>query len=62
MVIANSSGEDSPLFLADLQARNGKIAQRLVDINSEFAQVCFKSIICLEKEDYIWKKKTIMPL
>ena len=52
MVTANSRGEVTPLFLADIQDKNGKIAPRLVDINSEFAQLCFKNMHYLEEEDY----------
>jgi 6-phosphofructokinase 1 len=52
MVTANSRGEVTPLFLADLQDAEGKIAPRLVDINSEFAQLCFKNMHYLESGDY----------
>ncbi|MCG2462413.1 6-phosphofructokinase [Flavobacteriaceae bacterium F89] len=52
MVTANSRGEVTPLFLADLQDKDGKIAPRLVDINSEFAQLCFKNMHYLENGDY----------
>ncbi len=52
IVTANSRGEVSPLFLSDLQDKDGKIAPRLVDINSEFAKLCFQNLHYLEEADY----------
>jgi 6-phosphofructokinase 1 len=52
IVTANSRGEVSPLFLTDLQDTDGKIAPRLVDINSEFARLCFQNLHFLEESDY----------
>ncbi|MBM1105762.1 6-phosphofructokinase [Aurantibacter crassamenti] len=52
IVMANSKGEVRPLYLKDLQDKDGKIAPRLVDINSEFAQLCFQNLHYLSEEDY----------
>ncbi len=52
IVTANSRGEVTPLFLTDLQDKDGKIAPRLVDIDSEFVQLCFQNLHYLEEADY----------
>lgn len=52
LVSANSRGEITPLYLADLQDENGKIQPRLVDINSEFSKLCFQNLHYLEASDY----------
>ncbi|MGB6153387.1 MAG: 6-phosphofructokinase [Pricia sp.] len=52
IVTANSRGEITPLFLTELQDKDGKIAPRLVDINSEFARLCFQNLHYLEEADY----------
>jgi len=52
IVTANSRGEVTPLFLTDLQDEDGKIAPRLVDIDSEFAKLCFQNLHYLEEADY----------
>ncbi|QWX85667.1 6-phosphofructokinase [Cellulophaga sp. HaHaR_3_176] len=52
IVTANSKGEITPLFLSDLKGEDGKIAPRLVDVNSEFAQLCFQNLHYLQEEDY----------
>lgn len=52
IVTANSRGEVTPLFLTDLQDKDGKIPPRLVDINSEFARLCFQNLYYLEEADY----------
>ena len=52
IVTANSRGEVTPLFLSDLQGKDGKIAPRLVDVNSEFAKLCFQNLHYLEEADY----------
>ncbi|CAM3513357.1 6-phosphofructokinase [Zobellia roscoffensis] len=52
IVTANSRGEVTPLFLEDLQGEDGKIAPRLVNINSEFAQLCFQNMHYIEEADY----------
>jgi 6-phosphofructokinase 1 len=52
LVSANSRGEITPLYLADLQDENGKIQPRLVDINSEFSKLCFQNLYYLGEDDY----------
>ncbi|PKA97724.1 6-phosphofructokinase 1 [Flavobacteriaceae bacterium MAR_2009_75] len=52
IVTANSRGEVTPLFLTDLQNEEGKIEPRLVDINSEFARLCFQNLNYLTESDY----------
>ncbi|MDC6352216.1 6-phosphofructokinase [Zeaxanthinibacter sp. PT1] len=52
IVTANSRGEVTPLFLNDLQDKDGKIAPRLVNIDSEFANLCFQNLHYLEEADY----------
>ncbi|AIY14802.1 MULTISPECIES: 6-phosphofructokinase [Cellulophaga] len=52
IVTANSKGEVSPLYLKDLQDGEGKISPRLVDINSEFAKLCFQNLHYLSEDDF----------
>ncbi len=52
MVTANSRGEIAPLYLTDLQNEEGKIAPRLVDVKSEFANLCFQNLDYITAEDY----------
>ena len=52
MVTANSRGEVSPLFLSDIQDASGKIAPRLVDVDTEFVQLCFQNLYYLSEADY----------
>ncbi|MGB5553471.1 MAG: 6-phosphofructokinase [Flavobacteriaceae bacterium] len=52
MVTANSRGEVTPLFLTDIQDAEGKIAPRLVDINTEFVKLCFQNLYYIEEADY----------
>ena len=52
MVTANSRGEVTPLFLSDIQNKEGKIAPRLVDVNTEFVKLCFQNLYYLEENDY----------
>ncbi|NNE77009.1 MAG: 6-phosphofructokinase [Pricia sp.] len=52
MVTANSRGEVTPLFLSDIQDKDGKIAPRLVNINSEFVRLCFQNLYYLSEGDY----------
>lgn len=59
LVTANSRGEVAPLFLSDLQNKDGKIAPRLVDIHSEFARLCFQNLHYLEENDYRSAKKYV---
>ena len=57
MVTANSRGEITPLFLTDIQDENGKIPPRLVNIESEFANLCFQNLDYLKEKDYETAKK-----
>ena len=59
MVTANSRGEITPLFLSDIQDENGKIAPRLVDINSELAELCFQNLFYVNEGDYKEAKKYV---
>ncbi|MGC1515301.1 MAG: 6-phosphofructokinase [Maribacter sp.] len=52
MVTANSRGEVSPLFLSDIQDASGKIAPRLVDVDTDFVQLCFQNLYYLSEADY----------
>lgn len=52
LVSANSRGEILPLYLTDLQDENGKIQPRLVDIDSEFAHLCFQNLHYIKESDY----------
>jgi len=52
LVSANSRGEISPLYLSDLEDEQGKIQPRLVDIESEFAKLCFQNLHYLDESDY----------
>jgi 6-phosphofructokinase 1 len=56
LVSANSRGEILPLYLTDLQDENGKIQPRLVDIDSEFAHLCFQNLHYLKESDYKYLK------
>lgn len=60
IVTANSRGEVTPLFLSDLQNEEGKIAPRLVNIDSEFAKLCFQNLHYIEEADY-GKVKAYLP-
>ena len=52
LVSANSRGEITPLYLSDLEDEQGKIQPRLVDIDSEFAKLCFQNLHYLDESDY----------
>jgi 6-phosphofructokinase 1 len=52
LVSANSRGEILPLYLTDLQDKDGKIQPRLVDIDSEFAHLCFQNLHYIKESDY----------
>ena len=52
MVTANSRGEVTPLFLSEIQDKDGKIAPRLVEIDSEFAKLCFQNLYYVQEKDY----------
>ncbi len=57
IVTANSRGEVTPLFLSQIQNKEGKILPRLVNIDSEFAHLCFQNLHYLVESDYSEAKK-----
>ncbi len=59
LVSANSRGEILPLYLTDLQDENGKIQPRLVDVDSEFAHLCFQNLHFIEARDYDTAKQYV---
>ena len=52
IVSANSNGDISPLYLKDFEDENGKVPPRLVDINSEMAQLFINHLIYIREPDY----------
>src|SRR5690606_13989525 len=52
IVTANSRGEVSPIFLSEIQNEEGKILPRLVNIDSEFASLCFQNLHYLVESDF----------
>ncbi|MFD2917185.1 6-phosphofructokinase [Psychroserpens luteus] len=60
IVSANSSGDIKPLFLKDFEDKNGKIPPRLVDINSDMAQLFIDNLFFLKEKDYD-KAKAYLP-
>ena len=60
IVSANSSGDIKPLYLKDFEDENGKIPPRLVDINSDMAQLFIDNLFFLKEKDYD-KAKTYLP-
>lgn len=52
LVSTNSKGEISPLYLKDLQDKDGKIKPRLVEIDSEFSNLFFQNLHYLKESDY----------
>lgn len=60
MVTADASGNISPLFLKDVEDKNGKVKPRLVNIDSEMAQLVFhNNLQFISKDDYREAKKYI---
>ena len=60
MVTADPAGNISPLYLKDVEDENGKVKPRLIDINSEKAQLVFmNNLHYLTKEDYKAAKKYV---
>ena len=51
IVSANSKGDVAPLYLKDFQNEEGKIPPRLVDIESDMAQLFFKNMFYLNEND-----------
>lgn len=52
IVSANSNGDISPLYLKDFEDENGKVQPRLVDINSDMAQLFINNLIYIREKDY----------
>ncbi len=52
IVSANSKGDISPLYLKDFEDEEGKVPPRLVDIESEMAQLFIKHLIQIREKDY----------
>ncbi|MFL1013119.1 6-phosphofructokinase [Flavisericum labens] len=59
IVSANSKGDITPLFLKDFEDENGKIPPRLVDINSDMAQLFFNNLFYIQEKDYDQAKKYV---
>lgn len=59
MVTANSRGEIAPLYLTDIQNEEGKIEPRLVNVKSEFANLCFQNLDYITEEDYTTASKYV---
>ena len=59
IVSANSRGDISPLYLKDFEDENGKVPPRLVDINSDMAQLFINNLIYIGKKDYEEAKKYV---
>ncbi len=59
LVSANSNGDVTPIYLSDLQDKDGKIQPRLVNVNSEFATLCFQNLHFIEENDYDLAKKYV---
>ena len=59
IVSANSKGDIMPLYLKDFEDENGKVQPRLVDIESDMAQLFIKHLICIRENDYIEAKKYV---
>lgn len=51
IVSTNSNGDISPMFLTELEGKNGKINPRLVDMTSEIARLCFQNLHYLTGSD-----------
>jgi len=59
IVSANSRGDITPLFLKDFEDENGKIPPRLVDINSDMAQLFINNLFYIQEKDYEKAKKYV---
>ena len=60
IVSANSNGDISPLYLKDFEDENGKVQPRLVDIESDMAQLFIKNLIYIRERDYEDAKKYVV--
>lgn len=52
IVSANSKGDITPLFLKDFEDQDGKIPPRLVDIDSDMAQLFINNMFYVQEKDY----------
>jgi len=52
IVSANSNGDVEPLYLKDFEDKDGKVPPRLVDINSDMAQLFMSHLIFINESDY----------
>ncbi len=59
IVSANSRGDITPLYLKDFEDENGKIPPRLVDINSDMAQLFINNLFYIKEKDYEEAKKYV---
>ena len=60
MITINRNSEVKPLFLKDVEDKNGKVKPRLVDVNSQNVQMIFRNNLhYLTKEDYRAAKKYV---
>jgi 6-phosphofructokinase 1 len=60
MIMINRNSEVKPLFLKDVEDKNGKVKPRLVDVNSQNVQMIFRNNLhYLTKEDYRAAKKYV---
>lgn len=57
IVNANSTGDIEPLFMENIQDENGKVAPRLVEIESDLAKLCFTNLDYLDDTDLADAKK-----
>lgn len=59
IVSANSRGDISPLYLKDFEDENGKVQPRLVDIESDMAQLFINNLTYIKEKDYKKAKKYV---
>ncbi len=59
IVSANSKGDITPLYLTDFEDEKGKVQPRLVDINSDMAQLFIEHLIYIKENDYEEAKKYV---
>ncbi|WP_089382716.1 6-phosphofructokinase [Lutibacter agarilyticus] len=59
IVSANSNGDIAPLYLKDFEDENGKVQPRLVNIESDMAQLFMKHLIYIGESDYVETKKYV---
>ena len=60
IVSANSRGDITPLYLKDFEDNEGKIPPRLVNINSDIAQLFINNLFYIKEKDYE-KAKEYLP-